>query len=347
MAKWINEESLKKLSDKELDVLERNISEKKSHSDYETAISLIIQEKQRRLSIKPIKQQSQKIRKASTTFICLDFNGMNEDEALNLLAKNFLNHKLVDEVELAVQRKRKIQNARNQKLSDLWRDYVICAFSSQEKSAVGLALDLFVNGNSELLDLESVSKNEADTDWIRSLLVEVKLHGKIGKKIKTIQSAYRQFFNAGGSAMLLAQCDSKSPLEIFINLASGYKSDKNLEDSIKFSENLDSEQFFNIGPKQLRNILVNSGLAVNVIPLDSRWQKEIAKALGVQEENIMAKHILKTSSLTVLKKVELNNLRHYLYLENFIRRAYLLIKEKRPDIENLALLDAIVFRSYG
>lgn len=147
--------------------------------------------------------------------------------------------------------------------------------------------------------------------------------------------------------MLLAQCDSKSPLELFIKLASGLNTDKNLDDSVKFSRNLDSTPFFNIGPKQLRNILVNSGLAVNVIPLDSRWIKYIAGALSIKEGNIMAKYINKNSNITVLKDASFGNLTHYLFLENFIRRAFGLVQEKRPDIENLSLLDAIVFRSYG
>lgn len=181
MAKWISEESLKKLSDKELDVLEKNTNEKKYHLDFDTSINLISQEKQRRLTIKPIKEPRKKTGGAGGGFNSLVFSDLDEDKALSLLAENFKKLQLANELEFAQKRKEKITIARNQTLSDLWRIYVGCAFSSTEKSSEGLSFDLFVNGNNELLDLESVIKNNADSDWIDGLLKESGM-SRYGKK---------------------------------------------------------------------------------------------------------------------------------------------------------------------
>jgi hypothetical protein len=60
------------------------------------------------------------------------------------------------------------------------------------------------------------------------------------------------------------------------------------------------------------------------VPLDSRWQNFFGTVLPI--------------SANVL-----SNEGRYLLIEDLLRQALMSVQSRRPDIENLAVLDAIVF----
>jgi len=113
-------------------------------------------------------------------------------------------------------------------------------------------------------------------------------------------------------------------LRIFCELARGAVHDHDLAGSAAFSKRLNAAPFVQIGPKQLRNILVNGGLAHNVVPLDSRWLKYLDGIVPAD------------SALTLAR---------YIRIEDLLRQALLSVQNQRADLANLAVLDAIVFAS--
>jgi hypothetical protein len=125
-----------------------------------------------------------------------------------------------------------------------------------------------------------------------------------------------------------SRAQAHSPMALFYDLAKNKLSDKDIHLSAKFSADIDHKPFYGLGPKQIRNILVNSGLAFNVVPLDSRWKKFLEDGAGIIIDG------------------NLGQLNYYLQVEEVLRKALLVASEQRADIPNLATLDAIVFSTF-
>ena len=209
-------------------------------------------------------------------------------------------------------------------LSALWYRYIVCGFSTQENSEKDSRLGRFVRADGPLLHLAAVAAHSGDPAWVER---EVRLYG-FGKwdiKRTLVTAAYPLFMEAGRpDDMLTDLCRAGGALKLFCDLARGEVSDRDLTLSAGFSAGINATPFHQIGEKQIRNILVNTGLAHNIVPLDSRWKTFFAELL------------------VVTPKV-LANRNRYLAIENALRSALLLVRERRPDIANLAILDAIVF----
>ncbi|MGF6533266.1 hypothetical protein P3T20_004066 [Paraburkholderia sp. GAS206C] len=217
-----------------------------------------------------------------------------------------------------------LQQSPTKTLSELWRQFVICGFSSQENSEEGGALSSFVAANGPLLDLAQVCANRCDSAWV-TREVRTHLSRQLRNKVGLVLGAYPHFVEAGAPGDLLADlCRRAGALKVFCDLARGDIDDHDVAMSATFSQSLDHSAFPYIGNKQIRNILVNSGLAHNVVPLDSRWQNFFG--------NIMV-----TNSATF------QNTERYLAVENVLRSALVRVHTERSDIENLAVLDAVVF----
>jgi len=232
----------------------------------------------------------------------------------------------VDELANGLERRR-LQAHPISTLGELWRLFVTCGFSSVENSEEGSPLDRFIKTQGPLFDLAYVRKMSCDPEWVTS---EILAHvpRMAGNKRRLVLGSFAQFELTGAApvAPLADLCRKGESLSVFCNLARGETSDSDLARSATFSNSLDPAPFPRIGNKQLRNILVNSGLARNVVPLDSRWQRFFGPALPVTS------HILADKM-------------RYLAIEDVLRRALLSISPERPDIDNLAVLDAIVFQS--
>jgi len=217
----------------------------------------------------------------------------------------------------------------------LWRIYVECAFSSQEKSGPTSNLAKFTSGQSGLLDLAIVSRRNADEAWVRS---EIETAGFrfTDTKTKIACRAYALFAALGEPSKLLKELPSSdsraqahSPMALFYDLAKNKLSRKYTHLPAKSSADIDHKPFYGLGPKQIRNILVNSGLASNVVPLDSRWKKFLEGRAGI-----------------VIDGKRLGQLNYYLQVEEVLRKALRIASEQRADIPDLATLDAIVFSTF-
>jgi hypothetical protein len=226
-----------------------------------------------------------------------------------------------------------IQNAQNRikwlanptsTFTGLWRHYVSCAFSSQMKSDPDTPLGRFANGDSPLLDLQSVIDYGTDTTWFESELRIAGLNRMRQKNVEILKSGRNAFAASRGHDDLLKNGRPDAGLGVFIDLASDRVSDRNIETSAAFSASIEVDELHGIGNKQIRNILVNTGLAHNVLPIDSRWKNYVNGRMHFEPS-------------------DLQNARRYLAIEDVIRQALLLVLSHRRDIPNLAVLDSVVF----
>ncbi|WP_186308658.1 hypothetical protein [Paraburkholderia sp. BCC1885] len=137
--------------------------------------------------------------------------------------------------------------------------------------------------------------------------------------------AYPHFVEGGAPHDVLADlCRETDALNVFCDLARGDTDDHDVAMSATFSQSLDHSASLHIGNKQIRNILVNFGLARNVVRVGSRWPNFFGD-------------ILATNSATF------QNIDRYLAVENVLRSALIRVHAQRLDIENLAVFDAVVF----
>jgi hypothetical protein len=263
-----------------------------------------------------------------------DVNSFTDEASIHRLAEIIRQLPAAEECANVQNRRRRQANAQNLTLAVLWRIYLDCAFSSQEKSGPTSNLAKFTNGQSGLLDLTIVSQRNADEAWVRS---EIETAGFrfTDTKTKIACSTYALFAELGEPSKLLKELPSSdsraqahSPMALFYDLAKNKLSDKDIHLSAKFSADIDHKPFYGLGPKQIRNILVNSGLAFNVVPLDSRWKKFLEDGAGIIIDG------------------NLGQLNYYLQVEEVLRKALLVASEQRADIPNLATLDAIVFSTF-
>ncbi|MDR6586354.1 hypothetical protein [Herbaspirillum frisingense] len=208
--------------------------------------------------------------------------------------------------------------------SALWRQYINCGFSSQEKSDPDTAIGRFAKSNSPLMDWQSVFDHGEDVQWIAAELVAAGLNRMTDKKTRLLLSARQAFSGAMGKDDRLVNGNVGFGLDVFLDLASGRASDRDIATSAQFSRSIDSGQLYGIGHKQVRNILVNTGLAHNVVPIDSRWREYVGHHLHFAATDL-AQHS------------------RYLDVENVIRTALILVQKRRDDIPCLAVLDASVF----
>ncbi|HDR8941875.1 hypothetical protein [Burkholderia vietnamiensis] len=242
-------------------------------------------------------------------------------DAVDRVAKLLLQLPLADTIPNGRAR-RELQKAPVETLGDLWRLFVVCGFSSRENSEDDGNLALFLADDGPLLDLEKIRVEDCKPEWVRSQIEGHRLSfTKI--KVKLIVGNFAHFEKAGKAGDRLADlCYEEGALKLFCDLARGTVDDRDLDRSAAFSKRLDHTHFTGIGDKQLRNILVNGGLARNVVPLDSRWMGYLQ---GIVPEDY---------SLTPAR---------YLLLEDLLRRALISVQDRRADIVNLAVLDAVVF----
>lgn len=242
------------------------------------------------------------------------------EDAVDRVATLFRNLPDVAGVQNGVKR-REMQRSPIKTLGDLWTQFIMCGFSSQENSNDGAKLSLFIKGNSPILSLRALQENNCNSDWVTSHINEKGLRFP-QKKISLVSGNYAHFSLAGDADTPLSEaCIKNGPLKIFCDLARGSANDKDIRKSREFSATLKHSELPGIGLKQLRNILVNSGLAHNVIPLDSRWLNYLADIVPNK----------------------INRPRWYLAIEDLIRNALIETQKYRNDIENLAVLDAVVF----
>ena len=218
-----------------------------------------------------------------------------------------------------------IQTQPIQTCGDLWKIYVSCGLSSQESSDPDTALGRFCASGHPLFDLDAVHRKQGNPDWIKR---ELSLHLPrfLHRRTEMIARAYKMFIAAGISDIALTELKPVGPMKLFADLASSRENDRELLTSGTFSATLDPAPYYGIGPKQLRNILVNSGLAVNVLPLDSRWMHFLENAVDAENVDLQRKH-------------------HYLAIEDLVRKSLVDAQNARTDILNLGVLDAIVFAS--
>lgn len=208
--------------------------------------------------------------------------------------------------------------------SMLWRQYINCGFSSQEKSDPDTPLGRFAQGNSPLLNLQSTIDHGADSEWVAAELAAANLSRMTQKKTKLLLSAREAFIEAKGYDDLLINGRATTGLSVFLDLSSGRANDRDIAASAKFSESINVGQLYGIGHKQIRNILVNTGLAHNVIPIDSRWKEYLGHRMHFEASDLAKQD-------------------KYLEIEDVIRKALILTQKHRNDIPNLAVLDAIIF----
>lgn len=208
--------------------------------------------------------------------------------------------------------------------SELWRQYINCGFSSQEKSDPDTPLGRFAEGESPLMHLPSVIANGENPDWIAAELAAAGLNRMTGKKRDLVLAARRAFVKARGLDDLLVNGRSGGGLSVFLDLARGLTNDHEIATSARFSRGLDAEELYGISHKQIRNILVNTGLAHNVIPLDSRWKGYIGNRMHFDPADLGRRNA-------------------YLEVEDVIRKALMIAQNHRNDIPNLAVLDSVVF----
>lgn len=206
--------------------------------------------------------------------------------------------------------------------SVLWRQYITCGLSSLERSDRDTPLGRFAAGDSALLDLQSVIDHGEDPKWVAAELVAAGLNRMRRKEL--VLSAREAFLAAKGHDDSLVNGRSGTGLDVFLDLASGRADDCDIATSERFSKTIDICKLFGIGHKQMRNILVNTGLAHNVLPIDSRWKDYVGNRVHFEQ-------------------ADLGQRNRYLQVEDSIRRGLMLAQQQRNDIPNLAVLDSIVF----
>lgn len=208
--------------------------------------------------------------------------------------------------------------------TELWRHYVTCAFSSQMKSDPDTPLGRFASGSSPLLDLRAVLEQGGSPGWFANELRVAGLNRMHKKNEEILKSGRSAFSASSGGDDFLANGKSDAGLGIFVMLASGSVSDSDIATSAQFSATISTDDLYGIGHKQIRNILVNAGLAHNVLPIDSRWKNFVNGRMHFEQS-------------------DLSNFSRYLAIEDVIRKALLVVLQYRQDIPNLAVLDAMVF----
>lgn len=239
------------------------------------------------------------------------------------IAELFINLPSISDIQNAQARIKRLANPVTT-FSALWRQYINCGFSSQEKSDPDTPLGKFAKSDSPLMDLQSIFEVGQDTEWIAAELVAAGLNRMTQNKTKLVLSARKAFMAAKGHDDLLINGRADAGLDVFLELASGRTNDRDIAASAKFSRSIDAGPLHGIGHKQIRNILVNTGLAHNVIPIDSRWKEYVGHRMHFKATDL-AQHT------------------RYLEVENVIRTALMLAQERRSDIPNLAVLDSVVF----
>lgn len=207
---------------------------------------------------------------------------------------------------------------------ELWRQYINCGFSSQERSDPDTPMGRFAEGVSSLMHLQSVLDRGEDPNWIASELATAGLNRMTGKKTNLVLAARQAFVAAKGHDDLLVNGCAVGGLSVFLDLASGRVDDREIATSAQFSKSIDAGKLYGIGHKQIRNILVNTGLAHNVIPIDSRWKAFVGHRMRFDA-------------------TDLANRSGYLEIEDVIRKALMAAQAHRNDIPNLAVLDSVVF----
>lgn len=208
--------------------------------------------------------------------------------------------------------------------SVLWRQYINCGFSSLEMSDPDTPLGRFAKGDSPLMDLQSILDHGGDSEWIAAELAAAGLNRMTHKKTKLVLSAREAFVAAKVHDDLLVNGRAGAGLGVFLDLASGRANDRDIATSAEFSESIDAGPLYGIGHKQIRNILVNTGLAHNVVPIDSRWKEYVGHRMHFEATDLAQRT-------------------RYLEVEDVIRKALMLAQERRDDIPNLAVLDSVVF----
>lgn len=225
-------------------------------------------------------------------------------------------------------------------LSDLWYHYVVCAFSAQEKPGKGTAAHLFQETKNPLHSLQNVASAGADEIWVADQLeqfaeqcrqAKVPRFGFVKAKINIIIRAYPMFAQVGAPDDALAECcRGQEDLRVFCDLARGTLSDRDLATSARLSKTLEPKPFHGISHKQMRSIVLNSGLSSNVLPLDSRWKRFLEEKAQIPVEG------------------DFGRADFYLAVEDLLRQALILILAKNPDfpVKDLATLDAVVFEYF-
>lgn len=225
-------------------------------------------------------------------------------------------------------------------LADLWYQYVVCAFSAQEKSGVGTAARLFETTKNPLHCLRDVVSAGADEAWIADQLeqfakqckeAKVSQFGFVKAKAKVILRSYPLFAQVGAPDDALAVCcRGQEDLRVFCDLARGTVSDRDLATSARFSKTLEPKSFHGVSHKQVRSILLDSGLCSNVLPLDSRWKRFLEAKAQIPIEGDFARKD------------------YYLAVEDLLRQALISIRSENPEfpVEDLATLDAVVFEHF-
>ncbi|SAL79371.1 hypothetical protein AWB67_05438 [Caballeronia terrestris] len=217
-----------------------------------------------------------------------------------------------------------------------WHMYVCCAFSTQERSGPNSNLYRFEHSASVLLDPNCVLSQYKVSGWIEA---EVRAHHfwRVSANVKIVECvaglldlATAERNGAPVASMLLKNLPvaGEHALRLFRDLAAGVEDDHDLPSSYAFSKALrpHTEKLYGVGDKQLRNILLNTGLAVNVLPLDSRWQNWLKIECGID--------------------IDITSHAKYLLAEHLIRLAVIEIQPVRPDLSSLALVDRLVFDSF-
>lgn len=237
-------------------------------------------------------------------------------------------------------RRGRVEQSSQLTLADLWWQYVVCAFSSQEKSGRRTAVHLFEHTGSLLHSLLDVANAGAAESWVsvqfdlfeqQCACAGIPRFRFIKPKADIIIKGYPLFARASAPAnALTACCLSGGELKVFCDLARGTLSDRNLSTSAQFSQNLDPKPFHGISHKQIRNILLNSGLCSNVLPLDSRWKKFLQEKTRLPIEGDFGKKDF------------------YLAVEDLLRRALISILAANPafPVKDLSTLDAVVFEYF-
>lgn len=214
--------------------------------------------------------------------------------------------------------------------------YVCCVFSTREASGPGSNLERFERSASDLLQPDRVLSQYKISGWIEA---EVRAHRfyRVSADVKAVECVARMLKLAteGGNGatvgpMLLKNLPDVGDyaLRLFRDLAASVKNDHHLPSSGLFSAApRPHTKSLGVGDKQMRNILVNTGLAINVSPLDSRWQGWLKRNCGIT--------------------IEVSDSAKYLSAEHLIRLAVIAIQNERPDLSSLALVDRLVFDSFN
>jgi hypothetical protein len=219
-------------------------------------------------------------------------------------------------------------------LADLWYQYVVCAFSAQEKPGKGTAAHLFDETKAPLHSLQDVASAGADAIWIATQFEQfaeqckearVPRFGFVKAKANVIMRGYPLFAQVGNPDDALVDCSrGQEDLRVFCDLARGTLTDRDLATSARLGKILEPKSFYGVSHKQMRSILLNTGLCSNVLPLDSRWKRFLEEKAQIVIEGDLARKDF------------------YLAVEDLLRQALIFTLAKNPDFpaKDMATLDA-------